>query len=133
MWNDFLISLGIMGKGMAGIFVVIGILTLLVMLMGRCQSPEGRTKMTKILLVEDDRAIVENLSAVLRTEGFLVRAEEGQEEALRAVEEESFDLLLLDVSLKNGKMDFPLFRCGKSVSDLPVIFSRRLPVTSSVW
>lgn len=77
--------------------------------------------MTKILLVEDDRAIVENLSAVLQTEGFLVRAEEGQEEALRAVEEESFDLLLLDVSLKNGN-GFSVCSAVKSASDLPVIF-----------
>ena len=49
--------------------------------------------MSKILLVEDDKDIIENLSAVLRAEGFQVRAEEGQKEALQAVEEESFDLL----------------------------------------
>ncbi len=35
MWENFLISLEIMGKGMAGIFVVIGILTLAVMAMGK--------------------------------------------------------------------------------------------------
>lgn len=35
MWNNFLISLEIMGKGMAGIFLVIGILTLLVTVMGK--------------------------------------------------------------------------------------------------
>ncbi|MCI8598790.1 MAG: hypothetical protein HFJ10_10175 [Lachnospiraceae bacterium] len=35
MWNNFLISLEIMGKGMAGIFVVIGLLTLAVMVMGK--------------------------------------------------------------------------------------------------
>lgn len=35
MWNNFLISLEIMGKGMAGIFVVIGLLTLAVMAMGK--------------------------------------------------------------------------------------------------
>lgn len=35
MWNNFLIALEIMGKGMAGIFVVIGILTLAVTIMGK--------------------------------------------------------------------------------------------------
>ncbi len=35
MWTNFLISLEIMAKGMAGIFAVIGILTLAVMLMGK--------------------------------------------------------------------------------------------------
>ena len=58
--------------------------------------------MTRILLVEDDKNIVENLSAVLGAEGFQVRTASGQQEALRAVDEESFDLLLLDVSLKDG-------------------------------
>ena len=31
--------------------------------------------MSRILLVEDDKDIIENLSAVLRAEGFQVRAE----------------------------------------------------------
>ena len=36
MWNNFLISLEIMGKGMAGIFVVIIIIiTIIVLLLGK--------------------------------------------------------------------------------------------------
>ena len=41
MWTNFLISLEIMAKGMAGIFAVIGILTLAVMLMGSGQKKTG--------------------------------------------------------------------------------------------
>ena len=48
---------------------------------------------TTILLVEDDKNIVENLSAVLGAEGFQVKTASGQKEALEAVEQESFDLL----------------------------------------
>lgn len=77
--------------------------------------------MTKILLVEDDGAIIENLSAVLRAEGFQVRAEKGQQEALLALEEENFDLMLLDVSLENGN-GFSVCSAVKAVSGLPVIF-----------
>ena len=55
--------------------------------------------MAKILLVEDDKNIVENLSAVLGAEGFQVRTASGQREALKAVEQESFDLLLLDIEM----------------------------------
>ena len=82
----------------------------------------GKEKeMFRILLVEDDKDIIENLSAVLRAEGFQVRAEEGQKEALEALEEEGFDLLLLDVSLKNGN-GFSLCSAVKAAFDLPVIF-----------
>ena len=35
MWNNFLISLAIMGKGMAGIFVVVILITLVVLLLGK--------------------------------------------------------------------------------------------------
>ena len=35
MWNNFLVSLEIMGKGMGGIFVVVLIITLVVVLLGK--------------------------------------------------------------------------------------------------
>lgn len=38
MMENLLIALGIMWKGMAGIFVVIGIITLLVMAMGKLSN-----------------------------------------------------------------------------------------------
>lgn len=77
--------------------------------------------MADILLVEDDRAIVENLSALLKEEGFAVRAAEGQKEAMEAVERESFDLMLLDISLKEGN-GFAVCSAVKARTDLPVIF-----------
>lgn len=46
MWDNFLISLAIMGKGMAGIFVVIGLLTLVVTAMGKL-SRGGEKKETE--------------------------------------------------------------------------------------
>lgn len=77
--------------------------------------------MAAILLVEDDRAIVENLSALLKEEGFSVRTAEGQKEAMEAVEQESFDLMLLDISLKEGN-GFAVCSAVKARTDLPVIF-----------
>ena len=44
MWENFLISLEIMGKGMVGIFVVIGILTLAVTVMGKLSKKDEREK-----------------------------------------------------------------------------------------
>lgn len=40
MWQNFIISLEIMGKGMLGIFVVIGLLTLAVSVMGKLSARE---------------------------------------------------------------------------------------------
>ena len=40
--GNFIIALEIMLKGMVGIFVVIGILTLLVMLMGKISGPRKK-------------------------------------------------------------------------------------------
>lgn len=58
--------------------------------------------MPRILLVEDDAGIVSGLTDFLRSEGFEVENAPGQCEALSLVEANRFDLLLLDVSLRDG-------------------------------
>ena len=52
-----------------------------------------------ILIVDDERGILEQLKGILRDEGFGVTAVLTGEEALAAVSGELFDLLLLDVAL----------------------------------
>ena len=76
--------------------------------------------MTKILLVEDDRAIISNLSEYLTGEGFTVDAVTGQTEAEYKIDRDPPDLLLLDVSLAEGS-GFEVCRYAKQ-KDLPVIF-----------
>lgn len=75
----------------------------------------------RVLLVEDDRAIVENLTEFLKGEGFRVTAVDGQKKALELLERESFDLALLDVSLGEGN-GYALCAAIKAEQDLPVIF-----------
>lgn len=75
----------------------------------------------KILLVEDDRTIVETLSEYLKKEGFLVKAADSQKDALRLAEEEEFDLALLDITLREGN-GYAVCRGIKETRDLPVIF-----------
>lgn len=79
--------------------------------------------MTHILLVEDDKSIVTNLTAFLKQEGFRVTAVAGQTKALELLENHSldFDLLLLDVSLADGN-GFAVCGAAKSMIDIPVIF-----------
>lgn len=47
MWENFLISLEIMGKGMLGIFVVIGLLTLAVSAMGKLSHKKENAEESK--------------------------------------------------------------------------------------
>ncbi len=77
--------------------------------------------MTKILLVEDDKDIVNNLSEFLTAEGFSVRYASGQQGALALLAEESFQLVLLDVSLADGN-GFSACSAIKAEYGIPVIF-----------
>ena len=58
---------------------------------------------TQILLVEDDKMIVETLTEFLQGEDFAVSAVDGQSKALELVEERPFDLVLLDIALIDGE------------------------------
>lgn len=75
----------------------------------------------KLLLVEDDQGIVENLTAFLKEENFEVKAVSGQKDAIQCLEEKKYDLLLLDVSLADGN-GFAVCAAAKAITDIPVIF-----------
>lgn len=77
--------------------------------------------MHRILLVEDDPAIVTNLVDILKREGFLVDAASGQRIALEYMEKVKYDLCLLDISLEEGN-GFAVCRAIKEKDDTPVIF-----------
>lgn len=77
--------------------------------------------MARILLVEDDKGIVENLKAFLKKEGFDVEAAMTQEAALDMAAETEYDLLLLDISLPDGN-GYAVCRAVKARRDTPVIF-----------
>lgn len=77
--------------------------------------------MTKILLVEDDKAIVSNLTEFLNNEGYIVKSVSGQTVAMNLLAEEKADLVLLDVSLTEGN-GFATCKAIKAEYDIPVIF-----------
>ncbi|MBR3275873.1 MAG: response regulator transcription factor [Eubacterium sp.] len=76
--------------------------------------------MRKILLVEDDTAIVRTLTDFLAGEGFEVASADSRMKAESRMAESSFDLLLLDVSLRSGN-GFQVCEKAKE-KGLPVIF-----------
>ena len=77
--------------------------------------------MTRILLVEDDKSIVTNLTEYLTKEGYTVKSASGQKDALQLVQREKFDLVLLDISLSDGN-GFAVCKAIKSDHYIPVIF-----------
>ena len=77
--------------------------------------------MTRILLVEDDKSIVTNLTEYLSKEGYEIKSASGQKDAMQLVETEKFDLVLLDISLSDGN-GFSVCKAIKSDYNIPVIF-----------
>lgn len=77
--------------------------------------------MPRILLVEDDRSIVENLKEFLKKEGFEVDVAMRQSEALDKTAQMAYDLLLLDISLPDGN-GYAVCTAVKAHFDIPVIF-----------
>ena len=75
----------------------------------------------KILLVEDDRDIVDYLSSFLKNENFIVEAVAGQREAIEKLETREYDLLLIDISLVDGN-GYAVCAAAKEKSTAAVIF-----------
>ena len=76
--------------------------------------------MARLLLVEDDSAIVKSLKEYLTGEGFEIWSAPGQLEAEELIKQKKFDLFLLDISIANGS-GFSLCAKAKELK-LPVIF-----------
>lgn len=76
--------------------------------------------MSRILLVEDDKTIVLGLEYSLKQEGFEIESRYDVASA-RAIIENHYDLVLLDLSLPDGS-GYDLCRVLKQRTDTPVIF-----------
>lgn len=76
--------------------------------------------MNKILLVEDDEAIIRTLTVFLKDEGFAVRCAAGQSAAVKAVAEQRPDIALVDITLREGN-GFAVQSYAKA-HGIPVIF-----------
>ena len=77
--------------------------------------------MSRLLLVEDDKAIARNLALLLRSEGFSVAHSVTQTEAFAAIEQGIYDIALVDISLPDGN-GFTVCTAVKEKHDIPVIF-----------
>ncbi len=76
---------------------------------------------TRILLVEDDKQIVDNLTEFLTSEGFETEAVSGQKKAVEMIENNKYDVILLDISLEDGN-GFSVCAAARANTDAAVIF-----------
>ncbi len=90
----------------------------------------------KILVVDDSKTELHHLSDVLGKRGYSVRTAENGEEALRRLEEDKPDLILMDVVMP-GQNGFQLTRSitrDPRFSDVPVIMcTSKNQETDKVW
>lgn len=83
-------------------------------------SENGGGGMEKLLLVEDDATLIKMLSGFLISEGFSVISVTGQIAAGTQMDEQDFDLALVDISLTEGN-GFAVCALAKA-HGIPVIF-----------
>ena len=75
----------------------------------------------KLLFVEDDQAIAMGLVYTLKKEGYEVVWCDHKRSALQQLDQQTFDLLLLDVGLPDGS-GYDICTYAKSRQDVPVLF-----------
>lgn len=75
----------------------------------------------RILLVEDDESIIFALTSFLKNEGIECISATGQKKAEMLIGREDFDLVLIDIILKDGN-GFSVCSMVKEKTDTPVIF-----------
>ncbi|MEO8191042.1 MAG: sigma-54 dependent transcriptional regulator [Acidobacteriota bacterium] len=78
-------------------------------------------KKRRVLVIDDERRVRETLSEILSDEGYAVTSVETGAEGLRRILEESFDLVFLDVWLKDRDGLSILESAGDRLVRLPVI------------
>lgn len=77
--------------------------------------------MTRILLVEDDKALAMGIEFSLKEKGYEVHTASTLEDGKKVYTEESIDLILLDINLPDGS-GYDLCRYIRKYSEVPIIF-----------
>lgn len=79
--------------------------------------------MTKILIVDDEKDIVETLSFMLKTKGYEILTAYDGEEGLKLAKEERPDLIILDVMMPkiNGYKICRLLKYDAKYKNIPIV------------
>lgn len=77
--------------------------------------------MKKILLIEDDNGIQTTIKYYLQTEGFIVETASKVKEGLEKVNNNPYNIILLDINLPDGT-GYDFYKKVKEEKNIPVIF-----------
>ena len=84
-------------------------------------AADRRVPLHKLLLIDDDREMLEIASAGFREKGYTVDVLEGGSKAVSRIQENAPDCIILDVMMP-GTDGFEVCKNIRKVSDVPVIF-----------
>lgn len=88
---------------------------------------------TKILVVEDNKSIIDGLEYLLQKEGFEVLIVNTKEQAISYIKNNEYDLFLLDVELPDGT-GFEVCKHLRKITEKPIIFvSARIEESNIVY
>jgi DNA-binding NtrC family response regulator len=74
-----------------------------------------------LLLVDDDRHVLDSMADWLREQGYEVAESQGRDDAIRQVDQQTFDLVLADIRLQDGDGFEVLAHCRENHPDTTVI------------
>ena len=86
----------------------------------------------KILVVDDDAIVVKSCKRILEAEGFEISAVSSADQALEAVKDYEFDLLLIDVKMPKHDGFFLMREIKKDVPEMPVIIMSGYPTPETI-
>ena len=77
--------------------------------------------MLKILIVEDDKNIIEGLTDILSVKGYKVASAMNEKNTIECLEKKKIDLVIMDVNLGNDN-GFEICKKIRMKSNIPLLF-----------
>jgi DNA-binding NtrC family response regulator len=86
----------------------------------------------KILVVDDDAIVIKSCKRILEAEGFEVSTVPGADDALEAIKNYDFDLLLIDVKMPKRDGMYLMREVKKSRPEVPIIIMSGYPTPETI-
>ena len=86
----------------------------------------------KILVVDDDSIVIKSCRRILEAEGFEVSTVPGADQALEAIKNSDFDLLLIDVKMPKRDGMYLMREIKKNWPEIPTIIMSGYPTPETI-